>query len=86
MGLWNSQICQRFIPEPFSDQPGCPTEVLNVSRADYDLILAKSTDWFYGQVVLFNHGVHVGSFRIGGLMHGYGVCVNLKKHLVDLPQ
>lgn len=78
------QIYQRFIREHHSGLEVRYTEILNVSRTNYDLIFCTSTGWPFEQLVLFNHGIYVGNFTIAGFQYDYSVCVNLKTNLVDL--
>ncbi len=84
--VWTvDQIYDRYIKGSQGMKEGRCKEILRKSTPDYDLILGKMTQTFIAEnLVLFNHGIFVGTFDVEGLNYSFCISVNMKKDLVDL--
>ena len=82
---WSANfVFNNFVEKLDEKEQGTVDEVLKLSGDKYDIILATSSTFLKYNIVLLNHGIFVGGFRVSGLNHRYFICINMHTDLVDL--
>jgi len=78
------QVFKRFIVDERKQKEGFFKEILRLTTDKFDVILGAFSEYLPKNTVLFNHGIHVGAFKIDYLMSPYCLCINVRADFVDL--
>ncbi|MBI5540758.1 MAG: ATP-binding protein [Bacteroidia bacterium] len=82
---WSINVIEeRFLENEEKSHPKSLKEIVSLNKNEYDAFLVNTPNYFYHQLILFNHGVFVKCINITGLDNSYCVFLNLKSNLIDL--
>ncbi|HZK93701.1 MAG TPA: ATP-binding protein [Prolixibacteraceae bacterium] len=82
---WSINIIEeRFLENEEKRNPKSLKEIVSLNKKGYDAYLVYSPNYFYNQLILFNHGVFVECIDLAGMANNYCVFLNLKSNLIDL--
>jgi len=87
--LLNSQwtgeeVFQRFTRDDIEKEEGSFKEILRLTTDKLDVILGTWSKYLLDNMVLFNHGIHIGAFNIDELDSPYCLCINMHADFIDL--
>ncbi len=77
------EAIKRFYPNTY-DEEVYFKEIMRINTNKFDVIMGIGNKSSLKQMILFNHGIHVGEYYIPYLDYSYCLCVNMRSDFVDL--